>query len=55
MADDPGADLHQPLAQRGQRPLLDFIRQRQRTKEVGQIVGLKPGFPQIAVDFALRS
>ena len=39
MANDPGADLHQPLAQRGHRPLLDFVGQRQSAQEVAEIVG----------------
>ena len=38
-ADDPGADLDQLLAQRGQRPLLDLLRQGQRAQEVGEVVG----------------
>jgi hypothetical protein len=28
VADDPGADLRQPLAQRGHRPLLDLVGHR---------------------------
>ena len=34
-----GADLHQLLAQRGERPLCDFRRQRQRAQDVGEVVG----------------
>ena len=39
VAHNLGADLHQPLAKRRQRPLLDLIRQRQGAQEVGEVVG----------------
>jgi hypothetical protein len=39
MSHDLGADLHQPLAQRGQRPVGDLSRQRQGAQEVAEIVG----------------
>ena len=39
MADHLGTDLHQLLPQRGQRPVLDLLRQSQRPHEVGEIVG----------------
>ena len=39
MADNFGPDLHQLLSQRGQRPVLHFLRQGQRPHEVRQIVG----------------
>ena len=39
MAHDPGADLDQLLAQRGQRPMLDPLRQGQCAQEVGEVVG----------------
>ena len=39
MAYDPGADLHELLAQRRQRPMLDLLGQGQRAQEVGEIVG----------------
>ena len=39
VAHDPGADLDQLLAQRGQRPMLDPLRQGQRAQEVGEVVG----------------
>ena len=46
MLDDPGADLHQPAAQRSHRPLCCFGRQRQGAQEVGEVIGqrmkLKP-------------
>ena len=46
MADHLGTDLYQLLPQRGQRPVLDLLRQSQRPHEVGEIVGqrvkLKP-------------
>ena len=46
MADHLGTDLDQFLPQRGQRPMLDLLRQCQRPHEVGEIVGqgmkLKP-------------
>ena len=38
MMDDLGTDLHQFLPQRGQRPVLDLLRQSQRPHEVGEIV-----------------
>src|SRR5215210_6314963 len=46
MTDDLRADFDHLLAKRGQRPALDLVRQDERTKEVGQVVGqrmkLKP-------------
>ncbi len=39
MADHLGTDLYQLLPQRGQRPVLDLLRQSQRPHEVGEIVG----------------
>jgi hypothetical protein len=39
MAHDPGADLDQLLAQRGQRSMPDPLRQGQRAQEVGEVVG----------------
>jgi len=46
VAHDLGADLHQSVAQRGYRPLLDLIGQRQAAQEAGQVIGqgakLKP-------------
>ena len=46
MAHDPGAGLDQALAQARQGPGLDHLRRRQRSQEVGEIVGqrmkLKP-------------
>ena len=39
VAHQPGAGLHQPLAQRCQRPGVDAVRGRQRAQEVRQIVG----------------
>ena len=39
MADHLGTDLHQLLPQRGQRPVLDLLRQSQRPHEVGEIAG----------------
>jgi len=39
MADNLGADLDKLLPQRGQRPVLDLLRQGQRPHEVGEIVG----------------
>ena len=39
MADDLGADLHQPVAQRRQRPMADRLGQGQRAQEVGEVVG----------------
>ena len=41
VAYDPGADLHQLIAQRGQRPLLDLPRRSERPQEVGQVC--RPG------------
>ena len=38
VSNDLRADLHHPLAQRGQGPSLDLIGQNQRAKEVGQVV-----------------
>lgn len=38
MANDLGADLDQLLAQRGHRPVLDLIGQRQRPEEVANVV-----------------
>ncbi len=38
MADDLGSNLDQFLPQRGQRPVLNFLRQGQRAHEVAQIV-----------------
>jgi len=38
MADDPGTDLNQPVAQRGERPLRRLSGQRQGAQEVGEIV-----------------
>ena len=38
-AHDPGADLDQLVAQRGQRPMLDPLRQGQCAQEVGEVVG----------------
>ena len=37
VAHDPGADLDQLLAQCGQRPMLDPLRQGQRAQEVGEL------------------
>ncbi len=46
VAHDPRADLDQLLAQRGQRPVLDLLRQGQRPNEIAEIVSermkLKP-------------
>ena len=39
VADDPGSNLHQLLLQRGQRPVLDRLRQSQGAHEVGEIAG----------------
>lgn len=39
MSDDPCADLHQPVAQRGERPVLDLLRQPQGVRGVGEVVG----------------
>ena len=39
MPDYLGADLDQLLAQRGQRPVLDLLRQRQCAQEVAEIIG----------------
>ncbi len=39
MPDNHGADLHQPVAQRGERPVLDLLGQRQGAQEVGEVVG----------------
>ena len=39
VADDSGTDLDQLLAQGGERPLLDLLRQRQRAHEVAKVVG----------------
>jgi hypothetical protein len=39
VAHDPGADLHELLARRGQWPLRHLVRQGERAQEVGQIVG----------------
>ena len=39
MADHLGTDLYQLLPQRGQRPVLNLLRQSQRPHEVGEIVG----------------
>lgn len=39
MADEPGADLDQLLAQRRHRPVADRLRRRQRAHEVAGIVG----------------
>jgi hypothetical protein len=39
VADNLGADLHQPLAQRGYRPLRHLGRQRQCAPEVGEVIG----------------
>ena len=39
MTDNLGSDLDQLLPDRGQRPVLDFLRQGQRAHEVGEIVG----------------
>lgn len=41
MAHDLGADLHEFFPEVGQRPLLDRLGQRQRPREVGEIVGLR--------------
>jgi hypothetical protein len=38
VADDSRTDLDQLLAQGGERPLLDLLRQRWRAQEVGEIV-----------------
>ena len=38
MVDDLGTDLDQFLPQRGQRPVLDLLRQCKRPHEVAQIV-----------------
>ncbi len=46
MVDDLGSDLDQLLPQRGQRPVLHFLRQSQCPHKVGEIIGqdmeLKP-------------
>jgi hypothetical protein len=39
VADDPGADLDQLLAQGRQRTLLDLLQQCDRAQEVGEVVG----------------
>jgi hypothetical protein len=39
MADDPGTDLHQPIAQRRHRPVFNFGGQRQGAEKVGEVVG----------------
>lgn len=39
MSDDLGPDLDQLLPDRGQRPMLHLLRQRQGPHEVGEIVG----------------
>jgi hypothetical protein len=39
MPHDPGADLHQPVAQGGERPLLHCLGQGQGAQEVGEVVG----------------
>jgi hypothetical protein len=40
--DDFGADLDQPVAQRGQQPVLGFLRQR---PDAGNLARLNPGSP----------
>jgi hypothetical protein len=37
VAHDPRADLDQLLAQSGQRPMLDPLRQGQRAQEIGEV------------------
>ena len=39
VAHDPGADFTSFSRKRGQRPLLDLLRQRQRAEEIGEVVG----------------
>jgi hypothetical protein len=39
VAHDPAADLHQRLAQRGERPMLDLLGQSQDAHEVDEVVG----------------
>jgi hypothetical protein len=39
VADDPGADLHELLAQGRERPLRHLTGQREAAQEVGQVVG----------------
>jgi hypothetical protein len=51
--DDPGADLHQLVAQRRERPVLDLLRQGQRPQEVGQVVALAT--PEPIKDWSLTS
>ena len=46
-ADDPGPNLHQLLLQRGQRPVLDRLRQSQGAHEVGEIVGQCMELPSV--------
>ncbi len=38
MAHDLGCDLDQLLAQRGQRPVLNLLRQRERPEEVTEVI-----------------
>ena len=39
VTDDRGSNLHQLSPQRGQRPVLDRLRQNQGAHEVGEIIG----------------
>lgn len=44
MPDDLGADLDQPVPQRGQRPVLDLVWQRQGARGAGvAMIGPAPG------------
>jgi len=56
MSDDLGTDLHQLLADRGQRPMFDFFRQRQRPHEVGEVVrqGMKLKPDLVVAELAAR-
>lgn len=56
MSDDLGTDLHQLLADRGQRPMFDFFRQRQRPHEVSEVVrqGMKLKPDLVVAELAAR-
>jgi hypothetical protein len=41
VAHDAGADLHEPLAQRAQRPVRNLVRQDEQAQTVGQVVGAR--------------
>jgi hypothetical protein len=45
MADDAGTDLRQPVAQGGERPLLDSLGQHQGAPEVGEVIGQRAQLP----------